>query len=227
MASAQHIGRRTIAGAALAGVAALVTACGTASPPATSGSSTTSSPITSSPSTSSTPSNPETIAPATGTTDATGTSGPSQGATQASALPGCLSRYLHAAPGASQGTAGSVYVAIVFTNLSNQTCTLYGYPGVSLASGAPVKQVGLAATENPSPPRQLVTLRPHGTASALLRIVDAGNYSPAQCGPVATSWLQVYPPNQTVPLYVHYSSNACSKPVHLLSVNVVQPGSGS
>lgn len=163
----------------------------------------------------------------TSTAPSTSTATPTARSTPASAPPGCLSRYLHAAPGASQGTAGSVYVAIVFTNLSNQTCTLYGYPGVSLANGTPVKQVGLAATENPNPPRELVTLRPHGTANALLRIVDAGNYSTAQCGPVATSWLQVFPPNQTVPLYVHYSSTACSKPVHLLSVNVVQPGSAS
>jgi hypothetical protein len=44
---------------------------------------------------------------------------------------------------------------------------------------------------------------------------------------VATDWLQVFPPNQRVPLYVHYTSTACSKPVHLLSVNVVAPGSGS
>lgn len=220
MASAHPIRRRMIAGAALAGLAVLVTACGTASPSATSGSSTTSSPTT-------TPASPRSTGTTTPATATPSTTASSQGATQASAPPGCLSRYLHAAPGASQGAAGSVYVAIVFTNLNNQTCTLYGYPGVSLANGTPVRQVGLAATENPTPPRQLVTLRPHGTANALLRIVDAGNYSPTQCAPVTTSWLQVYPPNQTVPLYVHYRSTACSKPVHLLSVNVVQPGSGS
>jgi Protein of unknown function (DUF4232) len=219
VASAKHIGRRTIAGAALAGLATLVTACGTASPAATSGSHATSSTAASKTTTTTT----TTTSSATTTSPAT----PPTRSTPASAPTGCLSRYLHAAPGASQGTAGSVYVAIVFTNLNNQACTLYGYPGVSLASGVPVKQVGLAATENPTPPRELVTLRPHGTASALLRIVDAGNYSTAQCGPVTTSWLQVYPPNQTVPLYLHYSSNACAKPVHLLSVNVVQPGSGS
>lgn len=224
MASAQPIGRRTIAGAALAGLAVLATACGTASPSATSGSPATSNTTTSSTSATSNTSSPSTPAP---TTSTTGTTDPSQSARQASAPPACLSRYLHAAPGAAQGTAGSVYVAIVFTNLSNRACTLYGYPGVSLANGTPIRQVGLAATENPTPPRELVTLRPHGTASALLRIVDAGNYSTAQCGPVTTSWLQVFPPNQTVPLYVHYSSNACAKPVHLLSVNVVQPGSRS
>jgi hypothetical protein len=224
VASAHHMGRRTIAGAALA---VLVTACGTAaSPSATPGSTTrgTASTPASPPSTTSPTSTP---APATGTAGAASTTDPSQSARQASAPPACLSRYLHAAPGAAQGAAGSVYVEIVFTNLSQQPCSLYGYPGVSLASGTPLRQVGLAATENPVPPRELVTLLPQGTASALLRIVDAGNYSAAQCGPVATSWLQVYPPNQTVPLYVRYSSHGCAKPVHLLSVDVVQPRSGA
>ena len=44
--------------------------------------------------------------------------------------------------GVAQGAAGSVYQVIDFTNISNTTCTLYGYPGVSLAAGTPVTQVG-------------------------------------------------------------------------------------
>src|ERR1017187_6077992 len=74
--------------------------------------------------------------------------------------------------------------------------------------------------------RQLVTLAPGQVASALLRIVDAGNYAPAKCGPVTASYLQVYPPNQTRPGYLSYKSTACSKPVQILTVNVVLPGSG-
>ncbi len=35
----------------------------------------------------------------------------------------------------AQGAAGSVYQVIDFTNISNVTCTLYGYPGVSLGGG--------------------------------------------------------------------------------------------
>src|SRR5262245_45323085 len=44
----------------------------------------------------------------------------------------CPTRSLQVKLGVSQGTAGSVYTTIVFTNISDVTCTLYGYPGVSL-----------------------------------------------------------------------------------------------
>ncbi len=138
----------------------------------------------------------------------------------------CLSRYLGASAGIGQGTLGSSYLVIDFKNLNSSPCTLYGYPGVSLAGGKPVTQIGEAAVENPATPRQLVTLAPGGVANALLRIVDAGNYPAQKCAPVTSHWLQIFPPNQTVPVYLHYTSQACAKPVKLLTVNVVVPGSG-
>jgi hypothetical protein len=138
----------------------------------------------------------------------------------------CLSRYLGASAGIGQGTLGSSYVAIDFKNLNNYPCTLYGYPGVSQAGGKPVTQIGQAATENPATPRQLVTLAPGGNANALLQIVHAANYPAQKCAPVTAHWLQIYPPGQTVPIYLHYASTACTKPVKLLTVNVVVPGSG-
>jgi hypothetical protein len=128
--------------------------------------------------------------------------------------------------GNGEGAAGSTYVPIVLTNNSTATCTLYGYPGVSLAGGTPVHQIGVAADENPSTPRRLVTLKPGSSASALLRIVAAQNFPAVRCHPVQASYLQVYPPNQTTPIYVMYSAAACSKPVHLLTVDVVKPGTG-
>ncbi|WP_157858074.1 DUF4232 domain-containing protein [Streptomyces durhamensis] len=139
----------------------------------------------------------------------------------------CPTRYLKARPGISQGTAGSVYQVIDFTNISQTTCTLYGYPGVSLAGGSPVHQIGPAATRNTTAPRALVTLAPRATGNALLRITDAGNYPTAQCHPTAAQYLQVYPPGQTTPIYVAYNSTACAGTVGLLSVSAVQPGSGS
>jgi Protein of unknown function (DUF4232) len=129
--------------------------------------------------------------------------------------------------GVSQGTAGSVYTVIDFTNISNVTCTLYGYPGVSLQTARPLQQIGKPARENPATPRKLVTLQPQTTANALLQIVDAGNYSAGTCGPTTAHYLQVYPPNQTTPAYIKYKTQACSKPVRLMTVNVVKPGSGS
>ena len=100
-------------------------------------------------------------------------------ATGTPAAPGgpapCPTRSLGLKPGLSQGAAGSVYQVLDFTNISNVSCTLYGYPGVSLAGGDPVKHIGLAADENPNPPRKLVTLAPGAVrpvTGALVRTSD-------------------------------------------------------
>lgn len=209
MTSAQTTGRRLIAGAALTGIAVLVAACG--SSPAAAPSKTVT--ITATPT--SPAANPTT--PVTATSPAA-PAGPAA----------CPTRSLGVKLGLSQGTAGSVYQVIDFANISNVTCTLYGYPGVSLAGGTPVTQIGAAAVENSTPPRELVTLAPGAVANALLRIVDIGVFSPSKCGPVAATYLQIYPPNQTTPVYVAYHTMMCSKPVHppVLSINVVQPGTG-
>jgi len=140
---------------------------------------------------------------------------------------GCLTRYLNGSVGLSQGAAGSIYLAIVFKNLNNVPCTLYGFPGVAQAAGTPVTDVGNPSFEDHSTARQLVTLQPGGYANATLRIVQAGDYAPAVCKPVNADWLAVIPPNQYVPLYIHYSSTACKgTTVKLLSVTAVRPGNG-
>lgn len=139
----------------------------------------------------------------------------------------CATRALSAKVGQSQGAAGSIYLDLVFTNISNVTCTLYGYPGVSLAGGSPVAQLGRSATENPATPREVVTLAPGAVSSALLRIVQAADYPASRCDPVTATYLQVYPPNQTTPIYVGYSGTACTKPINLMTVNVVKPGPAS
>jgi hypothetical protein len=211
MISTPGMARRALAGAALAFSAVLATACSAASsssgPAATPSHTATATPV-SSPS-----SAPATPAPATSPAAA----GPAA----------CPTRYLGVKAGLSQGTAGSIYQVIDFTNISNVTCTLYGYPGVSFAStGTSGGQIGAAAKENPATPRKLVTLAPGAVANALLQIVQAGSFPPAKCGMVTAHWLVIYPPNQTTPVYLSYTSQACSKQIQILTVSVVQPGSG-
>jgi hypothetical protein len=142
------------------------------------------------------------------------------------AAAGCLTRYLNGSVGLSQGTAGSVMLAIVFKNLDNVPCTLYGFPGVAQAAGTPVTDIGLPSTEMSSTARVLVTLQPGGYANATLVIADASNFPASTCNPVPADWLAVIPPNQTVPLYIHYSSTACKGNEHVLTVSTVQPGNG-
>jgi hypothetical protein len=130
--------------------------------------------------------------------------------------------------GLAQGTAGSIYQVIYFTNLSNAPCTLYGYPGVSLAAGSPqVNQVGAAASRSTETAPTVVTIDPGQSANTTLRIVEAGNYPTGTCKPTATTFLQIFPPNQTTPIYLAYKSTGCaSSAVNLLSVGVMTAGTG-
>jgi hypothetical protein len=129
--------------------------------------------------------------------------------------------------GVAQGYAGGVYEVIDFTNTSGSTCTLYGYPGVSLVSGPPYTQIGLPAKRATTTPVKLITLVPGATGHALLQIVDALNFPSATCAPTRATALKVYPPNQTVPVYLPSTSNGCANPVQTMYVGPVQSGSGS
>jgi hypothetical protein len=140
--------------------------------------------------------------------------------------PACPNGSLHVKLGLGQGYAGGTYVAIDFTNTSGATCTLYGYPGVSLVSGPPYAQIGLAAKRTNTTPVKQITLAPGATANALLQIVDALNFPTSTCGPVKSTNMRVFPPNQTISVYLPYASYGCSKSVQTLFIGAVQAGSG-
>ena len=200
-----HAARTLIAAVTIAGAAALVAACGSASSTGASpGATGAFSPVEN-------PGAPTTAAP-------------SRPAVSVSSPP-CRTSALRVSVSASQGVAaGSSYYPIVFTNISGAACTLYGYPGVSFVAAAGGSQIGIPATENPARPRQLITLAPGQAGHAELQVLSAGNYPPANCGMVAAHWLRVYPPNQTAPLYVSFTAQACTKPRTILTVETVQPG---
>jgi hypothetical protein len=145
----------------------------------------------------------------------------------AAGAPACATSSLVVKQGLAQGYAGGVYEVIDFTNTSTATCTLYGYPGVSLVTGPPYTQIGLAAKRSTTSGQvKLITLAPGATANAQLQIVDALNYPSATCGPTKATALKVYPPNQTAPVYLANTSTACSKSVQTMNIGPVQAGSG-
>ena len=174
---------------------------------------------------STTPASPTAASPASSSGNTPAAASPSSPAAAGAAA--CPTSSLRVKQGVGQGYAGGVYVVLDFTNTSGSTCTLYGYPGVSLVSGPPYTQIGLAAKRSTSTPRKLVTLAPGATANALLQIVDALNYPPASCGPTKATALKIYPPNQTVPVYLPDTSSGCTKPVQIMYIGAVRPGSGS
>jgi hypothetical protein len=134
------------------------------------------------------------------------------------------------------GAAGSTYFNLEFTNLSAHACTVSGYPGVS-AVGFSNQQLGIAASHNPQQPVSVVTLssgstkagtqgfQTGNTATVVLAITEAGNYSPSACHAVVAEGLRVYPPDQTASKMVPYPFVACSKRGPLiLHVEAIQKG---
>jgi Protein of unknown function (DUF4232) len=172
-----------------------------------------------------------TSAPASGTTTSPSSGGstsqPSATSNPQAAGSGCTSQDLRAAAGTSQGAAGSVYQFITFTNLGSSPCTLFGYPGVSLAAGSPLAQVGAPADRQSGETPAVVTLQPQGVASVTVRIVDAQNFPSSKCGVKSTTSIKIYPPGQTAPLYLSYSSTGCTdSATHLLTTTTVVSGNG-
>lgn len=148
----------------------------------------------------------------------------------ASGTPPCrtsgLVVWLNDEPGG--GTAGSFYYKLELTNLSGHTCTLHGYPGVSAVDLAGHRLGSAALHEASGKPRVVAlasatpTLALGTTATAVLRIVDAGDFSPAACHPVSAAGLRVYPPGQTTSKVIPFPFTACSRAAqHYLDVRAV------
>jgi hypothetical protein len=227
--------RRPLAATAAAALTLLAAACGTAassssSPAAPAASATTSAPAApTTPATSTTPTAAATSPAATAAASTAPASSPSTTSGSADGTPPCTTSALSARLGASQGAAGSSYIELDFTNISGAACTLYGYPGVSFtaAGTGAAAQIGAAATRDPSSAAKLVTLAPKAVAGAVLRVAVAANYPAAACHPVTARYLRVYPPGERTPLYVAFTSPACSSASSpVLQIAVVQPGAG-
>jgi hypothetical protein len=139
-------------------------------------------------------------------------------------LPRCATRGLTASLGESEGAAGSVYRALVFTNTGSTECELRGFPGVSYVAGEDGHQVGPAAEMSGERGGQ-VPIAPGGTARAQLQLVNVQNFDPASCAPTAVRGLRVYPPGDTESLFVPVEGSGCTAtpPGPQLAVQTITP----
>jgi Protein of unknown function (DUF4232) len=211
--------RRLAAAAFLACGAGLLAACSSSAGSSASPGSTVT--VTASPSA-------QVATPSGGGTGASSSAPPPGGAEGGPAA--CKTSALQVNLGQGNGAAGSNIVPIQFNNQSSSACTMFGFPGVSFVTGTGGSQIGASAAEDNSTPRSSVTLAPGAEAHALLRVVDAQNFPAARCKLVTAHWLKVYPPGQTAPLYLKFTSSTCSntsKSVRVLNVQTVQSGDGN
>jgi hypothetical protein len=93
------------------------------------------------------------------------------------------------------GGAGTTNQLVVLTNSGKRTCTLFGFPGVSLVNDNG-NQVGKPADRAKNYTEKTVTLAPTKQAKATLSFEDPSNFDAGECKTGATK-LRVYPPNDT------------------------------
>jgi hypothetical protein len=113
-------------------------------------------------------------------------------------------------PGEGDAAAGTAYRALIRTNTSGKTCTLYGYPGVSWVTGDQGAQVGDPFQRGGTHQKVTVTLEAGQAAHAILQMPNAANYDEATCKPVSVRGVRVYPPDDTVAVFVKLPSTQCS-----------------
>jgi uncharacterized protein DUF4232 len=124
-----------------------------------------------------------------------------------------------------EGTAGTYYRALIFTNKGERTCTIQGFPGVSYVTGDDGHQVGQAAERNGAK-KPAVTLKPGDSANVTIGFRDVGAFDEASCQPTETRGLRVYPPHEYDSMFVAADGRGCAGKVSesQLTVTSVVPG---
>jgi len=129
--------------------------------------------------------------------------------------------------GSGDAAAGTSYVQLLFTNKGNRPCVIQGFPGVSYVTGDNGTQVG-APAERDGTKAGSVTLAAGAVASATLARVQVLNYDESVCRPTPVRGLRVYPPGDTVSLFVPTNGTGCagSPPGPQLRISTVKAGRG-
>ena len=137
----------------------------------------------------------------------------------------CTTADVTASLGESEGTAGTTYRALVFTNTGQRSCVIQGFPGVSFVAGDDGHQVGLAASWDGSK-GSAVTVLPGKAATAPLGITNIGVFDEAVCQPTALRGFRVYPPHSATAEFVPFATQACAgtTPSNQLKVRTVHKG---
>lgn len=125
------------------------------------------------------------------------------------------------------GAAGSIFYPLQFTNLSNRTCTLRGYPDVAAVNRAG-HRLGLPASREAGTPVRTVRLAAGATAHAILRYSDIVVTDCPASRRVAAFELRVRPPGRHAAAHALFSLDVCTaKGAAFMSVQAIKPGPGT
>ena len=126
----------------------------------------------------------------------------------------CVRNQLGVRSNGSQGAAGTIYGAWVFTNVSKTTCTLNGYPSIELF-GKVGRPIPTTDKDDLAPAPRLVTLAPGGAATFHTSYSDVP--SSRRACPVS-SVMQVTSPGAQESLFIPATLQPCRGVVHVSGI---------
>lgn len=123
----------------------------------------------------------------------------------------CPTSALHLSFVSGQGAAGTAYMTYALSNVGPRTCTLYGYPGVSItdASGHTVQHPAQRGISQ-APTRESTVTLARGSAAHFLLTSSDVIPSPGCPHAFTGTTLRVYPPNQRQALTTPHSGEFCN-----------------
>ncbi|CAM3529793.1 DUF4232 domain-containing protein [Nocardioides zeicaulis] len=131
--------------------------------------------------------------------------------------PECRSADLRADFRARDAAAGHRYGVVRLHNVSDRTCVVQGYGGLSYVGGGDGTQVGAAADREQATARRVV-LAPGERALSLVTETVAQDYPRGRCRPAPVDGFRVYAPDTTRSFFVAHATTGCrNDAVHLLS----------
>lgn len=136
----------------------------------------------------------------------------------------CRTADLTLAVARSDGAAGHVYRTLRFTNHSDHSCVMQGFPGVSFVADDG-HQVGPAAVRA-GPIGPAVTVDPGAGAAAIVDVTDPGVFDPEMCRPTQVRGLRVYPPDERTAIDLALPGTGCAATTSSpqLHVRTITPG---
>lgn len=162
-------------------------------------------------------------ADASSVADAAVTASPSSSSSApAAAVAPCAAHNLVGTIEQVQGAAGSTIIDVSLRN-DGPSCTVAGFPGVSLID-VDGSQIGAAADREPaSATPQSLTLATGDAASFSVRSTNALAFDPKECNTIDSTALKVYPPADTEWLTLPLTVATCgNEQIHTLFTGMVR-----
>lgn len=132
-------------------------------------------------------------------------------AASATTVKSCVPSQITVTHSAAQGTAGTIYIPLVFTN-TGSSCALWGVPTIQPVAGRAHRAVGPLARNlsmGEMPARQVLA-KGHAVSVAF-GVVETGNFTPSTCVARSADGVVVTLGSFVRSTYVHLPIKVCTK----------------